>query len=171
MWPACSSAAKVRWSSGWASFRDGKTCDGETETDTQIIRAEHVSWPRARRRSTCPSCRSAAGDLSSTEALSLTSASQAAGGHRRGLYRARTRDRLRQAGLGRDDGRGGTPTSSRFTTGADDPVASGLPARRATLTGAKAGACADGDALRSRRRTRRDPFPADKILVTVGRRA
>ena len=34
--------AKVKIVEGWAKFRDGKTVEVETETGTQIIRAENV---------------------------------------------------------------------------------------------------------------------------------
>ena len=65
--------AKVKIVHGQAKFRDGKTVEVETETGTQIIRAEAVVIATGSEPVALPSLPFGGAILSSTEALSLTS--------------------------------------------------------------------------------------------------
>ncbi len=65
--------AKVKIVHGQAKFRDGKTVEVETETGTQIIRAEAVVIATGSEPVELPSLPFGGAILSSTEALSLTS--------------------------------------------------------------------------------------------------
>jgi dihydrolipoamide dehydrogenase len=65
--------AKVKIVHGQAKFRDGKTVEVETETGTQVIRAETVVIATGSEPVELPSLPFGGAILSSTEALSLTS--------------------------------------------------------------------------------------------------
>ncbi|MFJ6327017.1 MULTISPECIES: dihydrolipoyl dehydrogenase [unclassified Rhizobium] len=65
--------AKVKIVHGQAKFRDGKTVEVETETGTQVIRAETVVIATGSEPVALPSLPFGGAILSSTEALSLTS--------------------------------------------------------------------------------------------------
>ena len=87
-----------RSSQGWARFRDGKTVEVETETGTQVIRAETVVIATGSAPVELPFLPFGGTVISSTEALALTEVPETAGGRRRRLYRAGARHRLREAG-------------------------------------------------------------------------
>ncbi len=63
--------AKVKTVHGWAKFRDGKTVEVETETGTQVIRAETVVIATGSLAVELPSLPFGGTVISSTEALSL----------------------------------------------------------------------------------------------------
>jgi dihydrolipoamide dehydrogenase len=63
--------AKVKIVHGKATFRDGKTVEVETETGTQIIRAETVVIATGSEAVELPSLPFGGPVISSTEALSL----------------------------------------------------------------------------------------------------
>ena len=90
--------AKVKTVHGWATFRDGKTVEVETETGTQIIRAETVVIATGSAPVELPFLPfGGAGDLVDGSAGAERSAEEARGGRRR-LYRAGARHGLRQDG-------------------------------------------------------------------------
>jgi len=63
--------ARVKTVPGWARFRDGKTVEVETETGTQVIRAETVVIATGSVPVELPSMPFGGGVISSTEALAL----------------------------------------------------------------------------------------------------
>jgi dihydrolipoamide dehydrogenase len=64
--------AKVKHVQGWAKFRDGKTVEVETETGTQVIRAENVVIASGSVPVELPFLPFGGNVISSTEALSLS---------------------------------------------------------------------------------------------------
>ena len=64
--------AHVKYVEGWGRFRDGKTIEVETETGTQVIRAEFVVIATGSAPVELPSLPFGGPVISSTEALSLT---------------------------------------------------------------------------------------------------
>lgn len=64
--------AKVRTVKGWATFRDGKTCDVDTEDGIVTITAEHVILANGSRSTELPFMPFDDNVISSTEALDLT---------------------------------------------------------------------------------------------------
>ena len=68
--------ARSRSSQGWAKFRDGKTVEVETETGTQVIRAETVVIATGSAPVELPFLPFGGPVISSTEALALTEVPQ-----------------------------------------------------------------------------------------------
>src|SRR4051794_18339066 len=64
--------AKVKVVEGWATFRDGKTIEVETETGLQVIRAENIVIATGSSPIELPALPFGGPVISSTEALSLT---------------------------------------------------------------------------------------------------
>ena len=165
--------AKVKYVQGWAKFRDGKTVEVETETGTQVIRAENVVIATGSAPVELPFLPFGGNVISSTEALSLPAVPE----------------RLAVVGGGYI----GLELGMAFAKlGAKVPVVEALPRllqqydaeltkpvlkRLAdlgieVLTGAKAkGVSSKGDALLVEAADGKDrKIAADKILVTVGRK-
>lgn len=165
--------AKVKYVQGWAKFRDGKTVEVETETGTQVIRAENVVIATGSAPVELPFLPFGGNVISSTEALSL----------------AEVPERLAVVGGGYI----GLELGTAFAKlGAKVTVVEALPRllqqydaeltkpvlkRLAdlgieVLTGAKAkGVSSKGDALLVETADGKDrKIAADKILVTVGRK-
>ena len=140
---------------GLGKFRDGKTVAVESETGTQIIRAEAIVIATGSAPVELPFLPFGGPVISSTEALALDELPKRAGRRRRRLYRPGARDGVRQ------DGRGGDASSRRwprilphYDAELTRPVAKRLAELGVkTLTGAKArGLAPKGDALHRRDR-------------------
>ncbi|MGE3366874.1 MAG: dihydrolipoyl dehydrogenase [Rhizobiaceae bacterium] len=68
--------AKVKYVHGWAKFRDGKTVEVETETGTQVIRAETVVIATGSAPVELPFLKFSGNVISSTDALALADVPQ-----------------------------------------------------------------------------------------------
>jgi dihydrolipoamide dehydrogenase len=165
--------ARVKTVHGWAKFRDGKTAEVETETGTQVIRAESVVIATGSAPVELPFLPFGGNVISSTEALSLDAVPErlvvigggyiglelgtafAKMGARVTVVEALTRLLpLYDADLTRPVGKRLAELGVEMLTGAR---AKGLaPGKDALLV-----ETADGKDVR---------LPADRILVTVGRR-
>ncbi|RFC69539.1 MULTISPECIES: dihydrolipoyl dehydrogenase [Mesorhizobium] len=165
--------AKVKVVNGWATFRDGKTVEVETETGTQIIRAENVVIATGSVPVELPFLPFGGNVISSTEALSLTEVPKTlavVGGGYIGLE------------LGIAFAKMGAKVTvvealprvlATYDAELTRPVTKRLAALGVTvLTGAKAkGLSAKADALLVETADGKDEkIVADKILVTVGRK-
>lgn len=165
--------AKVKVVNGWATFRDGKTVEVETETGTQIIRAENVVIATGSVPVELPFLPFGGNVISSTEALSLTEVPKTlavVGGGYIGLE------------LGIAFAKMGAKVTvvealprvlATYDAELTRPVTKRLAALGVNvLTGAKAkGLSAKGDALLVETADGKDEkIVADKILVTVGRK-
>ena len=166
--------AKVKIVQGWAKFRDGKTVEVETETGTQVIRAETVVIATGSAPVELPFLPFGGDGDFLDRGAGADRGAEDAGGRRRRLYRAGARHRLCQDGLEGDGRRGAAahPAALRCRTDA----AGGQAARRARHRRddrrqgqgpVDQGRCAAGRDGATARTTR---SPADKILVTVGRK-
>jgi len=165
--------AKVKYVQGWARFRDGKTVEVETETGTQVIRAENVVIATGSAPVELPFLPFGGNVISSTEALSL----------------AEVPERLAVVGggyIGLELGIAFAKLGSKVTVVEalprllqqyDAELTKPVLKRLAdlgieVLTGAKAkGVSSKGDALLVETADGKDrKIAADKILVTVGRK-
>lgn len=164
--------ARVKSVEGWAKFRDGKTVEVETETGTQIIRAETVVIATGSVPVELPFLPFGGNVISSTEALALKEVPQAlavVGGGYIGLE------------LGTAFAKMGAKVTvvealprilPLYDAELTRPVARRLEELGVTvLTGAKArGLSPKGDALVVEAGGREQKIAADKVLVTVGRK-
>jgi len=165
--------AKVKVVNGWAKFRDGKTVEVETETGTQIIRAENVVIATGSVPVELPFLPFGGNVISSTEALALTEVPKTlavVGGGYIGLE------------LGIAFAKMGAKVTvvealprllATYDAELTRPVLKRLAALGVNvLTGAKAkGLSAKGAALLVETADGKDEkIAADKILVTVGRK-
>jgi dihydrolipoamide dehydrogenase len=165
--------AKVKIVHGWAKFRDGKTVEVETETGLQVIRAEAVVIATGSTSVELPSVPFGGHLISSTEALALT----------------KVPEKLVVIGagyIGLELGTAFAKLGSAVTVVEAEPrilphydqELTRVVARRLNelgvkvLTGAKAkGLSAKGDALLVESGDGSEVrLPADKVLVTVGRK-
>jgi dihydrolipoamide dehydrogenase len=165
--------AKVKYVQGWAKFRDGKTVEVETETGTQVIRAENVVIATGSAPVELPFLPFGGNVISSTEALSLPAVPErmaVVGGGYIGLE------------LGMAFAKLGAKVTvvealPRLLQQYDAELTKPVLKRLAdlgieVLTGAKAkGVSSKGDALLVEAADGKDrKIAADKILVTVGRK-
>jgi dihydrolipoamide dehydrogenase len=165
--------SRVKVVEGWASFRDGKTVEVETETGRQIIRAENVVIATGSAPVELPNLPFGGSVISSTEALSLTVVPKrlvVVGGGYIGLE------------LGTAFAKMGAEVTvveaqarilPQYDAELTRPVAKRLQALGVKImTGAKARGLAKGDGalLVDNGGGTETSLPADKILVTVGRR-
>jgi dihydrolipoamide dehydrogenase len=165
--------AKVKYVQGWAKFRDGKTVEVETETGTQVIRAENVVIATGSAPVELPFLPFGGNVISSTEALSLPAVPErlaVVGGGYIGLE------------LGMAFAKLGAKITvvealPRLLQQYDAELTKPVLKRLAdlgieVLTGAKAkGVSSKGDALLVEATDGKDrKIAADKILVTVGRK-
>lgn len=170
--------AKVKYVQGWAKFRDGKTVEVETETGTQVIKAEAIVIATGSAPVELPFLKF--GDpnrkgivISSTEALALTKVPEklaVVGGGYIGLELG-----IAFAKLGSKVTIVEALPRLLATYDADlvKPVLKRLDALGVTvMTGAKAkGLSSKGDALLVEGEDGKDHrVTADKVLVTVGRK-
>ena len=100
--------AGVKIVAGSAQFRDGKTVVVETETGRQAIRAEAIVIATGSAPVALPMLPFGGIVIDLDAGARARRGARAARRRRRRLYRARTRDRLRQDGRGGDDRRSGT---------------------------------------------------------------
>ncbi len=164
---------KVKYVQGWARFRDGKTVEVETETGTQIIRAENIVIATGSAPVELPFLKFGGNVISSTEALDLTDIPKklaVVGGGYIGLE------------LGIAFAKLGSKVTvvealprllATYDAELVKPVVKRLGELGVTvMTGAKAkGLSTKGDALLVESADGKDvKIPADKILVTVGRK-
>jgi len=165
--------AKVKGVAGWARFRDGKTVEVETETGLQVIRAETIVIATGSAPVELPNLPFGGPVISSTEALALTEVPGrlvVVGGGYIGLE------------LGIAFAKLGAKVTvveaqdrilPQYDTELTTPVAKRLRALGIeVLTGAKARGVAKGASalLVEAADGRETQLPADKILVTIGRR-
>jgi dihydrolipoamide dehydrogenase len=165
--------AKVKYVQGWARFRDGKTVEVETETGTQVIRAENVVIATGSAPVELPFLPFGSNVISSTEALSLADVPErlaVVGGGYIGLE------------LGMAFAKMGARVSvvealprvlAQYDAELTRPVLKRLAELGVeVLTGAKAkGLSAKGESLLVETADGKDrKIAADKILVTVGRK-
>lgn len=165
--------AKVKVVNGWAKFRDGKTVEVETETGTQVIRAENIVIATGSAPVELPFLPFGGNVISSTGALALTEAPKAlavVGGGYIGLE------------LGIAFAKMGAKVTvvealprvlATYDAELTRPVVKRLAALGVNvLAGAKAkGLSAKGDALLIETADGKDEkIAADKVLVTVGRK-
>ena len=165
--------AKVKIVHGRAKFRDGKTVEVETETGMQVIRAETVVIATGSQPVELPSLPFGGRVISSTEALSLTSLPQklvVVGGGYIGLELGTAFAKLGSAVTVVEAARQILP---QYDADLVKPVSKRLAELGVrVLTGAKAkGLSSDGGALVIETADGEEQsLPADKILVTVGRK-
>ncbi|WP_445504544.1 dihydrolipoyl dehydrogenase [Microvirga sp. G4-2] len=165
--------SRVKMVEGWARFRDGKTVEVETETGRQIIRAENVVIATGSAPVELPNLPFGGRVISSTEALALTEVPErlvVIGGGYIGLE------------LGTAFAKFGAQVTvveaqarilPQYDAELTRPVAKRLQALGVKIvTGAKARGLAKGDsALLVENGTGAETsLPADRILVTIGRR-
>ncbi len=165
--------AGVKSIQGWAKFRDGKTVEVETETGTQLIRAETIVIATGSASIELPSLPFGGNVISSTQALALDQVPErlvVVGGGYIGLE------------LGIAFGKLGSAVTvvealdrilPLYDAELTRPVMKRLDALGVTvMTGAKAmGLSNGGDTLLVEDGDGREVrLPADKVLVTVGRR-
>ncbi|WP_353645383.1 dihydrolipoyl dehydrogenase [Mesorhizobium sp. WSM2239] len=165
--------AKVKTVHGWARFRDGKTVEVETETGIQVIRAETVVIATGSVSLELPSLPFGGPVISSTEALALTKLPErlvVVGGGYIGLELGTVFAKLgSQVAVVEAEPRILPQYDSELTR----PVAKRLAELGVdVLTGAKAkGPSPKRDALLVETADGAEKkLPADKILVTVGRK-
>ncbi len=165
--------AKVKYVQGWARFRDGKTVEVETETGTQVIRAETVVIATGSAPVELPFLKFGGDVISSTGALALTEVPKklaVVGGGYIGLE------------LGIAFAKMGSKVTvvealprvlATYDAELTRPVTKRLGELGVTvMTGAKAkGLSTKGDALLLEGSDGKDhKISADKVLVTVGRK-
>lgn len=165
--------AKVKSVQGWARFRDGKTVEVETETGTQVIRAEAIVIATGSKPVELPFLPFGGNVISSTEALALRKVPDTlavVGGGYIGLE------------LGTAFAKMGTKVTvvealprilPLYDQELTKPVAKRLEALGVTvLTGARAkGLSSDGSALLVETADgAEEKIAADHVLVTVGRK-
>ncbi|HEY5819178.1 MAG TPA: dihydrolipoyl dehydrogenase [Mesorhizobium sp.] len=165
--------AKVKYVQGWARFRDGKTVEVETETGTQMIRAETVVIATGSAPVELPFLKFGGDVISSTGALALTEVPKklaVVGGGYIGLE------------LGIAFAKMGSKVTvvealprvlATYDAELTRPVTKRLGELGVTvMTGAKAkGLSTKGDALLLEGSDGKDhKISADKVLVTVGRK-
>lgn len=165
--------SRVKMVEGWARFRDGKTVEVETETGRQIIRAENIVIATGSAPVELPNLPFGGSVISSTEALALTKIPEklvVVGGGYIGLE------------LGTAFAKMGAHVTvveaqarilPQYDAELTRPVAKKLQALGVkVLTGAKARGLAKGDSalLVENGGGAETSLPADKILVTVGRK-
>ncbi|TYR30090.1 dihydrolipoyl dehydrogenase [Mesorhizobium microcysteis] len=165
--------AKVKSVQGWARFRDGKTVEVETETGTQVIRAEAIVIATGSKPVELPFLPFSGNVISSTEALALKKVPDTlavVGGGYIGLE------------LGTAFAKMGTKVTvvealprilPLYDQELTKPVAKRLEALGVTvLTGARAkGLSSDGSALLVETADgAEEKIAADHVLVTVGRK-
>lgn len=165
--------AKVKYVHGWARFRDGKTVEVETETGTQVIRAETVVIATGSAPVELPALKFDGNVISSTDALALSDVPKklaVVGGGYIGLE------------LGTAFAKMGSKVTvvealPRLLASYDSDLVKPVVKRLselgvAVMTGAKAkGLAAKGDALLVEGGDGKEHrIAADKVLVTAGRR-
>jgi dihydrolipoamide dehydrogenase len=164
--------AGVKVVDGWAHFRDGKTVEVETETGTQIIRAEAIVIATGSVPVELPSLPFGGSVISSTEALALTEVPKTlavVGGGYIGLELGTAYAKL---------GAKVTVVEAEdrilplYDTELTRPVSKSLAALGIeVMTGAKArGLSKKGDALLVETGNGEKKISAQKVLVTVGRK-
>lgn len=164
--------AGVKVVDGWAHFRDGKTVEVETETGTQIIRAEAIVIATGSVPVELPSLPFGGSIISSTEALALTEVPKTlavVGGGYIGLELGTAYAKL---------GAKVTVVEAEdrilplYDTELTRPVSKSLAALGIeVMTGAKAkGLSKKGDALLVETGNGEKKISAQKVLVTVGRK-
>jgi len=165
--------AKVKYVQGWATFRDGKTVEVETETGTQVIKAETVVIATGSAPVELPFLKFGGNVISSTDALALPAVPQklaVVGGGYIGLE------------LGIAFAKMGSKVTvvealprllATYDAELVKPVVKRLGELGVTvMTNAKAkGLSTNGDALLVEGSDGKDhKIAADKVLVTVGRK-
>ncbi|KLK92434.1 dihydrolipoamide dehydrogenase [Microvirga vignae] len=165
--------SRVKVVEGWARFRDGKTVEVETETGRQIIRAENVVIATGSAPAELPNLPFGGPVISSTEALALTEVPEklvVVGGGYIGLELGTAFSKLgAQVTVVEAQARILPQYDAELTR----PVAKRLQALGVKIvTGAKARGLAKGDSalLVENGSGAETSLPADRILVTVGRR-
>lgn len=163
--------AKVRQVNGWARFRDAKTCDVETKEGTVTITAEHVILANGSKPVELPFLPFGGDILSSTEVLTLTQIPEklvVVGAGYIGLELGIAYSKLGSKVTFIEAGKRILATYDKELT---TPVAKWLQANNITVhTGAKASGWQDNVLSYSDKDGKMQTIPADKILVTVGRK-
>lgn len=164
--------AGVKSVAGWARFRDGKTVEVETETGTQIIRAEAIVIATGSASIELPDLPFGDGVISSTEALALTEVPKSlavVGGGYIGLELGTAFAKL---GAKVTVVEAESRILPLYDTELTRPVAKRLAALGVeVLTGAKAkGLSKKRDALLVDTEAGEKKIAAEKVLVTVGRK-
>ena len=163
--------AKVKVVNGWATFSDAKTCTVKTADGEQVIQAEHVILATGSEPVELPFLPFGGDVISSTEALSLDKVPGrlvVVGGGYIGLELGIAYRKLGAEVTVVEMAERILPLYDRAVT---DPVRKWLEKHGVTLhLGAKAGAFEDGQLNVRTRDGEAIKVPADKVLVTVGRR-